>query len=59
MKELALTFEEICERSEFALSLISRENIDEIINVCLNTIRYLTNYTLIFLQEIDGRWYVN
>lgn len=59
MKELALTFEEICERSEFALSLISRENIDEIINVCLNTIKYLTNYTLIFLQEIDGRWYVN
>lgn len=59
MKEIALTFEEICNKSDLALALVSRENLDEIKQICIDTIKYLTNYTIVFLQEIDGRWYVN
>ena len=57
--EIATTFGSIIERDESITSLISKENLAEIETVIRNTIKYLTNYSLIFLQKIDGRWYVN
>lgn len=57
--EIATTFGNIIERDESITSLISQENLTEIETVVRNTIKYLTNYSLIFLQKIDERWYVN
>ena len=60
MQEIAFTYEELINNDDELLkSLITRENVEEIIKVVQNTIKYLTRYTLIFLQEINGRWYVN
>ena len=60
MQEVAFTYEELLNNDdELLTSLISKENIAEIIIVVQKTIKYLTRYTLVFLQEINGRWYVN
>ena len=60
MEEIAFTYEElIMSEDELLTSLISKENIAEIVKVVEKTIKYLTRYTLVFLQKINGRWYVN
>lgn len=59
MEQIVLTFEEIKNESDSAIAFISRENLKEIKEVCKKTIKYLTNFTLIFLENINGRWYVN
>ena len=60
MEEIAFTYEELLvNNDELLTSLISKDNVAEIIEVVENTIKYLTRYTLIFLQKINGRWYVN
>ena len=57
--EFATTFESLIERDEFISSLISKENLKEIIATVKKEIKHLTNYTIIFLAKIDGRWYIN
>lgn len=60
MEEIAFTYEELLvNNDELLTSLISKDNIAEIIKVVEKTIKHLTRYTLIFLQKINGRWYVN
>ena len=56
---IAVTFQTIVERDESIISLISKENLQEIEETIRKTVKYLTNYSLIFLEEINGRWYVN
>ena len=56
---IATTFESLIKKDEFISSLISIENLKEIIATIKKEIKYLTNYTIIFLEEINGRWYIN
>lgn len=57
--EIAVTFQDIVNRSDFIVSLIDNKNLQEIADVCIKTIKYLTDFTLIFLQKIGEKWYVN
>lgn len=57
--ERAFTFESLINDEKIVREIISKENLTEIIEVCKQTIKYLTNYSIIFLQKINGRWYVN
>lgn len=57
--ERAFTFASLINDEKTVREIISKENLAEIIKVCENTIKYLTNYSIIFLQKINGRWYVN
>ena len=58
MEQIAITYGDLIENNEL-LVLISKENILEIIKTVQKSVKYLTNYTLIFLQKINEKWYVN
>ena len=51
--------EKICLYTDLDNLHIDKENIEEIKDVARNTIPFLNAETLIFLQRIDERWYIN
>ena len=57
--ERAFTFASLINDETTVREIMSKENLTEIIKVCEQTIKYLTDYSIIFLQKINGRWYVN
>lgn len=59
MEELALTYGTLRSNDKFISRMISRDNLKEIIEVINRTINYLTESTVIILQKIDEKWYVN
>ena len=58
MEQIAITYGDLIENNEI-LTLMSKKNILEIIKTVQKSVKYLTNYTLVFLQKINGKWYVN
>ena len=59
MEQLALTYGTLQSNDEFISRIISQENLKEIKEVVDKTINYLTENTIIFLENINGRWYIN
>lgn len=59
MEEITLTYGTIMHTDDFISRVISKDNLREIKKVAEETIDYLTNETIIFLQKIDGKWYIN
>ena len=57
--ETIITYGMLQNLNNFKCSFITRENLLEIKQVVEKTIKYLKEETIIFLQKIDGRWYVN
>lgn len=51
--------EKVCLYTDLDNLHIDKENIEEIKDVARNTIPFLNAETLIFLQRIDERWYIN
>lgn len=57
--ERAFTFESLINNETSVREIISKDNLTEIIKICQEEIKYLTNYSIIFLQKINGKWYIN
>lgn len=51
--------EKVCLYADLDNLHIDKENIEEIKDVARRTIPFLNAETLIFLQRIDERWYIN
>lgn len=57
--ERAFTFESLINNEASVREIINKDNLTEIIKICQEEIKHLTNYSIIFLQKINGRWYIN
>lgn len=57
--ERAFTFESLINNETSVREIINKDNLTEIIKICQEEIKHLTNYSIIFLQKINGRWYIN
>ena len=57
--ERAFTFGSLISNETSVREIISKDNLTEIIKICQEEIKYLTNYSIIFLQKINGKWYIN
>lgn len=57
--ERAFTFGSLINNETSVREIINKDNLTEIIKICQEEIEYLTNYSIIFLQKINGKWYIN
>lgn len=57
--ERAFTFESLINNEISVREIINKDNLIEIIKICQEEIEELTNYSIIFLQKINGKWYIN
>ena len=57
--ERAFTFGSLISNETSVREIINKDNLIEIIKICQEEIEYLTNYSIIFLQKINGKWYIN
>ena len=57
--ERAFTFESLINNEASVREIINKDNLTEIIKICQEEIKHLTNYSIIFLQKINGKWYIN
>ena len=57
--ERAFTFGSLINNETSVREIINKDNLTEIIKICQEEIKYLTNYSIIFLQKINGKWYIN
>ena len=57
--ERAFTFGSLIRNETSVREIINKDNLIEIIKICQEEIEELTNYSIIFLQKINGKWYIN
>lgn len=57
--ERAFTFGSLINNETSVREIINKDNLIEIIKICQEEIEELTNYSIIFLQKINGKWYIN
>lgn len=57
--ERAFTFGSLISNETSVREIINKDNLIEIIKICQEEIEELTNYSIIFLQKINGKWYIN
>lgn len=57
--ERAFTFGSLIGNETSVREIINKDNLIEIIKICQEEIEELTNYSIIFLQKINGKWYIN
>lgn len=57
--ERAFTFGSLISNKTSVREIINKDNLIEIIKICQEETEELTNYSIIFLQKINGKWYIN